>query len=40
MDNHQRLFLKKRKTFEKSYILDDGTESIVKFKNKYLDELT
>ena len=38
MDNHQRLFLK-RKTFEKSYILDDGTESIVKFKNKYLDEL-
>jgi hypothetical protein len=38
MDNYQRLFLK-RKTFEKSYILDDGTESIVKFKNKYLDEL-
>lgn len=38
MDNHQRLFLK-RKTFDKSYILDDGTESIVKFKNKYLDEL-
>jgi hypothetical protein len=38
MDNYQRLFLK-RMTFEKSYILDDGTESIVKFKNKYLDEL-
>lgn len=38
MDNHQRLIMK-RKTFEKSYILDDGTESIVKFKKKYLDEL-
>ena len=38
MDNYQRLFLK-RKTFEKSYILDDGTESIVKFKNEYLEEL-